>query len=230
MPYDSCLSGQAGVLKTDSETYAVVLLLTLRDFLLRRSRLVGFDLRRMGALCETSCPSAAPSFSRSLVKICASYCAARDGNVGHAVVEQVFRSQLGIDVDQHAVGGLPLAGMARHRIAMIEMRMLRGSSSISRPPSIFILIRPSWPMSLDGPQLAVRHLQFVRGRGELHAVAHGERPLLLAIDGDTLLAAWIIALLRAVRPLDGEPVAWSIDALHAGILAFADAGLLRAAA
>ena len=43
-------------------------------------------------------------------------CAARDGNVGHAVVEQVFRSQLGIRVDQHPVGGLPLAGMARDRV------------------------------------------------------------------------------------------------------------------
>ncbi len=35
--------------------------------------------------------------------------AARDGDVGHAVVEQVLRSQLVIDVDQHTVGGLPLA-------------------------------------------------------------------------------------------------------------------------
>src|SRR5208282_1543838 len=49
--------------------------------------------------------------------------AARDGDIGHAVVEQVFRSQLGIDVDQHAVRRLPLAGMTRDRIAMIKMRM-----------------------------------------------------------------------------------------------------------
>ena len=34
-------------------------------------------------------------------------CAARYGNVGHAVVKQVFRSQLGIDVDQHMVVSLP---------------------------------------------------------------------------------------------------------------------------
>jgi hypothetical protein len=27
--------------------------------------------------------------------------------VGHAVVDQVFGSQLGIGVDQHSVGGLP---------------------------------------------------------------------------------------------------------------------------
>ena len=46
-------------------------------------------------------------------------CAARDGNLGHAVVEQVFRPQLGIRVDQHPVGGLPLAGMARIRVAAL---------------------------------------------------------------------------------------------------------------
>ena len=44
-------------------------------------------------------------------------CAARSGNVGHAVVEQVFRSQLGIGLDQHTVGGLPLAGMTRDPIS-----------------------------------------------------------------------------------------------------------------
>jgi len=43
-------------------------------------------------------------------------CAVRDGNLGHAVVEQVFRPQLGIRVDQHPVGGLPVAGMARDRV------------------------------------------------------------------------------------------------------------------
>jgi hypothetical protein len=43
-------------------------------------------------------------------------CAARNGNVGHAVGEQVFGSQLGIDVDQHMVGGLPLAGMTRQGV------------------------------------------------------------------------------------------------------------------
>ena len=50
--------------------------------------------------------------------------AARDGNACHAAVEQVFRGQLGIDVNQYALGSLPLAGMARQRIPVIEMGML----------------------------------------------------------------------------------------------------------
>jgi hypothetical protein len=44
-------------------------------------------------------------------------CAARDGEVGHAAIEQVFGTQLWIDVDQHPVGGLSLAGMTRDRIS-----------------------------------------------------------------------------------------------------------------
>jgi len=44
-------------------------------------------------------------------------CAAREGDVGHAAIEQVFGTQLGIDVDQHPVGGLSLAGMTRDRIS-----------------------------------------------------------------------------------------------------------------
>ena len=44
-------------------------------------------------------------------------CAARNGNVGHAIVEQVLGPQLSIDVNQHPVGGLSLAGMTRDRIS-----------------------------------------------------------------------------------------------------------------
>jgi len=43
-------------------------------------------------------------------------CAARDGNVGHAVIEQVFGSQLGIRVNQHSIGGLvPMPFLPRSR-------------------------------------------------------------------------------------------------------------------
>jgi hypothetical protein len=42
-------------------------------------------------------------------------CAALDGDVGHAAIEQVFGTPLRIDVDQHPVGGLSLAGMTRDR-------------------------------------------------------------------------------------------------------------------
>ena len=44
-------------------------------------------------------------------------CAARHGDIGHAVVEQVFGSQLGIDGDQHTVGGLSLAEMTCNCLA-----------------------------------------------------------------------------------------------------------------
>jgi hypothetical protein len=88
------------------------------------------------------------------VKICASY-APRDGNVGHTVVEQVFRPQLGIDVDQHPVGGLPLAGMTRDRVTVVEVRILH-QIEFDLAASVHLQTDP--PIladALDGPQLAV---------------------------------------------------------------------------
>ena len=93
-------------------------------------------------------------------------CAARNGNVGHAVVEQVFGSQLCISVDQHPVGGLSLAGMTRDRVAMIEVRMLR-RIEFDLAASVHLQTHP--PIladAFDGSQLAVGQLQVGRGRGE----------------------------------------------------------------
>ena len=63
-------------------------------------------------------------------------CAARDGNGGHAVIEQVFGSQLGIDVDQYPVGGLPLAGMTRDRVAVVEVQETWGQTG--RSPGFWV--------------------------------------------------------------------------------------------
>jgi hypothetical protein len=50
-------------------------------------------------------------------------------DIGHAVVEQVFGGELSVDLDEHAIGGLALAGVARYGIAVIEMRV-RGRVNI----------------------------------------------------------------------------------------------------
>jgi len=47
---------------------------------------------------------------------------ARDGNIGHAVVEQVFRAKFRVHVDEHAISGLSLAGMTCDRVAMVRNR------------------------------------------------------------------------------------------------------------
>src|ERR1035441_4730870 len=49
---------------------------------------------------------------------------ARDGDIGHTVVEQVFCSKLRVHVDKDAVGGLSLAGVAGYAVAMVKVRML----------------------------------------------------------------------------------------------------------
>jgi len=47
---------------------------------------------------------------------------ARNGDVGHAIVEQVFRAKT--NINEHPVGGLSVASVTGHGIAVIQMRML----------------------------------------------------------------------------------------------------------
>jgi hypothetical protein len=55
---------------------------------------------------DRSRPSAAPQLLGVVGEELRIIGSARDGDVSHAVVEQVHGSQFGIDVDQHPVGGL----------------------------------------------------------------------------------------------------------------------------
>ena len=63
--------------ETLNDLIRVLPLLPRGHFLLRSNRLIGFDLGHMRALPGYIVPSAAGSFSRSLVKSCAS-CAPRE--------------------------------------------------------------------------------------------------------------------------------------------------------
>ena len=87
------------------------------------------------------------------------------------------------------------------------LRRIKLDDTVSWAASIHLQTHP--PIladALHGPQLAIGQLQVGQGRGELYPVSHGKSPLLFAVDGYTLLAPWIVALFRAVLPLDGEPV------------------------
>ena len=72
--------------------------------------------------------------------------------------------------------------------------------------------------ALDGAQLAVCNLEIVCRRGELDAVARSERLLLVTVERDTLLPAWVVGHFGAVGPRHGKRVGGGIDALHAGVL------------
>ena len=154
---------------------------------------------------------------------------ARDGDIGHAVVEQVLGSEFGVDVDEHAASGLALAGMAGDGIPMIEVRMPDGID-LDGFPAVHRERHPAARDGLDRPQLPVGELKFGRGRGELDAVADGEGPFLLSVDGDALLPAGIVGSLGTILRDDGEPVAGSVDGGHPCVLALGYAGLLGAPA
>jgi len=76
---------------------------------------------------ELSSPQRRPQLLTVVGENLGIVCAARDGNIGHAVVDQVFGVQFGIDVDQHPVGGLALAGMTpptvRIRVGLSHSRL-----------------------------------------------------------------------------------------------------------
>ena len=78
----------------------------------------------MGAAVRSIMPKRRSQFLAVVGEDLHVVCAARDGDVGHAVGEQVFHPRLGIGVDQCPVCGLPLAGMTRHGVAVVKVRML----------------------------------------------------------------------------------------------------------
>src|ERR1035437_1591963 len=96
----------------------------------------------------------------------------RDSDIGHAAVEQILGAQLGVHVNQDAVGSLSLAGVAGHGIAMVEMRMFVRIEFDCAATVHFQAQPPVFVDALDGSQLAVRNFQFAGRRGELDAVAH----------------------------------------------------------
>ena len=92
--------------------------------------------------------------------------------VCHTAVEQILSAQLGVHVNQDAVGSLSLAGVAGHGITVVEMRML-ARIEFDRAATVHFQVQPPVFVDvLDGPQLAVRNFQFVGRRGELDAAAY----------------------------------------------------------
>ena len=99
---------------------------------------------------------------------------ARDADVGHTVVEQVFRAKVGIYMNEHPVGSLSLAGVAGHGITVVEMWMLLRIEADAAAALIHLQLNaPIVRDALDGSKLTVRNLQVVRlrGRGELKPAA-----------------------------------------------------------
>ena len=88
----------------------------------------------MGAAVRYIMPQRRSQFLAVVGEDCRVLCAARDGNVGHAVVEQVFRPQFGIRENQRPVGGLPLARMARNRVPALPQPVAAAANPL---PAIF---------------------------------------------------------------------------------------------
>ena len=76
-------------------------------------------------------------------------------------------------MNQHAVGRLPLAGMAGHGITVVEMRML-GRVEFDRAATVHLQPQPPvFVDALDGPRTLGSNSNVPVGRySELNVVAH----------------------------------------------------------
>ena len=127
-------------LHTNSPAIAVL------DLLLGRNLLLGLHFWRQGAPVRDIPAECHTQLLTVIGKKLRIVCPTRNSNVSHAVVEQVFGSKLCVDVDQHAISSLALAGMAGHGVAMIEMRMLT-RIELHFPAAVHLRDnRPSSPM------------------------------------------------------------------------------------
>jgi hypothetical protein len=88
---------------------------------------------------------------------------------------------------------------------------------------------PFGSMSFTVPSFAIRSLQVLTGRRELYAVALGEHPVLLPINGHTHLSARIVGSFPAVCTRNRKEIFLRVDARNARVLALFDAGLSRGA-
>src|SRR5580698_6553488 len=147
--------------------------------------------------------------------------AARNCDVGHAVVEQVLGGEIGIHMDEYAISGLALARVASNSIAMVQMGILRRIEDRFLPAvqlDLHLAIRSDF---LNRPQLTVRDLQLVAGRSELDTVAQRERLLLFPINGHAHLPARIVGSFATVCARDRQQILLRLNAHNTRILSLA---------
>src|ERR1700729_118006 len=106
---------------------------------------------------------------------------------------------------------------------MINMRML-----LRIEFDFALIIQPQphrsiSPDALDSSQVAIGNPQFLAGCSELDAISYGKTLLLLTVDGDSNLAAWIIGGLRSVLSHHRQSVRLRVHSKDAGVFAFLDA-------
>src|SRR5437667_8036551 len=97
---------------------------------------------------------------------------ARNRDIRHAAIEQVFRRKIRVHVNEYALGGLSLTGMTGNGIAIVEMRMTLRLVVHTLP---VIELQPHRGVRRDvfhRTEFTVRNLQLTIGCDELDAVSN----------------------------------------------------------
>ena len=122
-----------------------------------------------------------------------------DGDVCHSIIDQLFRGKICIDVDQYALGRLPLTGIARDGITMIQMRVALGIDAQISPAiepychsPVLIEVRDCSKLAVCDPQVLIRS-------SELNSIADREGALLITVDGYPGVPPRVVRALAPIR-------------------------------
>ena len=119
----------------------------------------------------------------------------------------------GRDMNDDAVNGLPLARVAGHGIAIVEVRVLAEIEVDGFPGFQTKAEIPAGIDLLNVPKLSVGDVSTLERRRELDSLIFGKLPLFPVINIDTLEPLGIVGDLLAVLAADGEEVLGFIDAV-----------------
>ena len=115
-------------------------------------------------------------------------------------------------MDDDTVNGLPLARVAGHGVAVVEVRVL-AEVEVDGFPGFQAKAKVSAGIDLfNVPKLSVGDVLILERRRELDSVALGKLPLFPVIDVDPLEPLRIVGDLLAVLAADGQEVLAFIDA------------------
>ena len=141
---------------------------------------------------------------------------AGDGHVGKARVDEILVN-IHIHIDKHSIRREPLAGVAGHGVAVVEIAHLPGVKGdgfsavhLDRDLKAVLLFGRRRDV-LDCAKVAVGHSKFLVGHGELEPVAHGNIAVDLSVDRDSFQPLRVIRDPLTVWFLDGQIVLCSVN-------------------
>src|ERR1035441_4275375 len=145
-------------------------------------------------------------------------CRATHRDIDHALVKQILVRIFAVHVDQNPTGGLALAGVTGHSVAVIDVALF-----LFVDFDLATRVEPDrdCPVPADLSNMAefpACYFLLIIRRSELHTLALCKFPPGLAIDLHTVVPCRVVMDALTVFALDGELVGHCVLMYHAYIL------------